>query len=139
MLVHLADWCYRRRRLVLALWVAALVGAFALAAAFGGEYKQNYLQPGSDSQAAQRSHSDSRSCSNVRTFPNRPSRQALPESGERVEGIEPSWPVWKTGTLPLSYTRVARGMWRHCRADSRAISCVRSEFRVYAAGWWQSP
>ncbi len=52
MLVHLADWCYRRRRLVLALWVAALVGAFALAAAFGGEYKQNYLQPGSDSEAA---------------------------------------------------------------------------------------
>ena len=20
-------------------------------------------------------------------------------------GIEPTWPVWKTGTLPLSYTR----------------------------------
>jgi RND superfamily putative drug exporter len=52
MLVPLADWCYRRRRLVVALWVAALVGAFALAGAFGGEYKQNYLQPGSDSQAA---------------------------------------------------------------------------------------
>jgi RND superfamily putative drug exporter len=52
MLVHVADWCYRRRRLVLALWVVALVGAFALAGAFGGEYKQNYLQPGSDSQAA---------------------------------------------------------------------------------------
>jgi hypothetical protein len=26
---------------------------------------------------------------------------------ERVEGIEPSWPAWKAGTLPLSYTRVA--------------------------------
>ena len=26
---------------------------------------------------------------------------------ERVEGIEPSLPVWKTGTLPLSYTRDA--------------------------------
>jgi hypothetical protein len=24
---------------------------------------------------------------------------------ERVAGIEPAWPVWKTGTLPLSYTR----------------------------------
>jgi RND superfamily putative drug exporter len=52
MLVRLADWCYRRRRLVVALWVVALVGAFAMAAAFGGEYKQNYLQPGSDSKAA---------------------------------------------------------------------------------------
>src|SRR5690242_39250 len=52
MLVSLADWCYRRRRLVVALWVAALVGAFALSGALGGEFKQNYLQPGSDSEAA---------------------------------------------------------------------------------------
>jgi hypothetical protein len=29
------------------------------------------------------------------------------KKGERVEGIEPSWPAWKAGTLPLSYTRVA--------------------------------
>ena len=25
---------------------------------------------------------------------------------ERVMGIEPTWPAWKAGTLPLSYTRV---------------------------------
>ena len=25
---------------------------------------------------------------------------------ERVKGIEPSSPVWKTGALPLSYTRM---------------------------------
>jgi hypothetical protein len=25
---------------------------------------------------------------------------------ERVEGIEPSPPAWKAGTLPLSYTRI---------------------------------
>ena len=25
---------------------------------------------------------------------------------ERVKGIEPSWPAWKAGALPLSYTRV---------------------------------
>ncbi|HET9998053.1 MAG TPA: MMPL family transporter [Nocardioides sp.] len=31
-------------------WVAALVGAFTLAGAFGGEFKQDYLQPGSESQ-----------------------------------------------------------------------------------------
>jgi RND superfamily putative drug exporter len=52
MLVHLADWCYRQRRLVVVLWVAALAAAFALASSFGGETKQDYLQPGSESQAA---------------------------------------------------------------------------------------
>jgi RND superfamily putative drug exporter len=52
MLVPLADWCYRRRRLVVILWIAALLGAFALAGAFGGALKQDYLQPGSESKAA---------------------------------------------------------------------------------------
>ena len=27
---------------------------------------------------------------------------------ERVTGIEPAWPAWKAGALPLSYTRVLR-------------------------------
>ena len=52
MLVNLADWCYRQRRLVVALWIAALAAAFALAGSFGGETRQDYLQPGSESQAA---------------------------------------------------------------------------------------
>src|SRR3954466_749072 len=30
-----------------------------------------------------------------------------PEGLERVTGIEPAWPAWKAGALPLSYTRVA--------------------------------
>ena len=30
---------------------------------------------------------------------------------ERVKGIEPSWPAWKAGTLPLSYTRFRRLPW----------------------------
>jgi hypothetical protein len=25
---------------------------------------------------------------------------------ERATGIEPAWPAWKAGTLPLSYARV---------------------------------
>ncbi len=25
-----------------------------------------------------------------------------------MAGIEPAWPAWKAGTLPLSYTRVCR-------------------------------
>jgi len=52
MLVRLADWCYRARRLVVVIWIAALVGAFALAGAFGGEPRQDYLQPGSESKTA---------------------------------------------------------------------------------------
>ncbi len=35
---------------------------------------------------------------------------------ERVTGIEPAWPAWKAGTLPLSYTRVpvqASGVYHH--------------------------
>jgi RND superfamily putative drug exporter len=52
MLVRLADWCYRKRRLVVVMWIAALLGAFALAGAFGGEFRQDYLQPGSESKAA---------------------------------------------------------------------------------------
>jgi len=52
MLVSLADWCYRRRRLVGLAWIAALVASFALASSFGGELRQDYLQPGSESKAA---------------------------------------------------------------------------------------
>ncbi len=28
-------------------------------------------------------------------------------AAERVTGIEPAWPAWKAGALPLSYTRGA--------------------------------
>ena len=29
------------------------------------------------------------------------------KSVERVTGIEPAWPAWKAGALPLSYTRIS--------------------------------
>jgi RND superfamily putative drug exporter len=51
MLVRLAAWCYARRRLVVALWVAALVGSIGLSSAFGGDFKQDYFAPGSESKA----------------------------------------------------------------------------------------
>ena len=35
-----------------------------------------------------------------------PLLERLGEEVERVAGIEPAWPAWKAGTLPLSYTRV---------------------------------
>ncbi len=34
-----------------------------------------------------------------------PPRRELVCFLERVKGIEPSWPAWKAGALPLSYTR----------------------------------
>jgi len=52
MLIRLADWCYRRRRLVVVMWIVALVGSYGAASAFGGEFRQDYLQPGSESKAA---------------------------------------------------------------------------------------
>jgi len=52
MLVQLASWCYRQRRAVVVLWIAALAAAFALSSWFGGDTTQDYLQPGSESQAA---------------------------------------------------------------------------------------
>ncbi len=52
MLVRLADWCFRQRRMVVVLWIAALAAGFALASSFGGETRQDYFQPGSESQAA---------------------------------------------------------------------------------------
>ncbi len=51
-LARLADFAYRRRRLVLASWVAALFAAFALVAAAGGEWSADYNTPGSQSKAA---------------------------------------------------------------------------------------
>jgi RND superfamily putative drug exporter len=52
MLVNLADWCFRRRRVVVITWLGALVVSFLLAGALGGEFRQDYLQPGSESRAA---------------------------------------------------------------------------------------
>src|SRR5829696_6341700 len=41
-----------------------------------------------------------------------------PEKLERATGIEPAWPVWKTGTLPLSYARNAF----HSSGDARVVN-----------------
>ena len=37
---------------------------------------------------------------------------------ERVTGIEPAWPAWKAGALPLSYTRTALPNGAVLRAES---------------------
>ena len=52
MLNRLARWSYRRRWIMVSLWVVALVGFGFLASTAGGEYSQNFSLPGSDSQEA---------------------------------------------------------------------------------------
>jgi RND superfamily putative drug exporter len=52
MLVRLAEWCYTRRRTVVIAWIIALVASFALAGAFGGKFRADYMAPGSESKAA---------------------------------------------------------------------------------------
>ena len=48
----LATWCLRHRRLVLAGWIAALVGIVGIAGAVGASYSSNFNLPSSDSQRA---------------------------------------------------------------------------------------
>ena len=45
----IAQFCYRRRRLVVAGWVLLVVGLFALSGAVGGEYRTEFKLPGSES------------------------------------------------------------------------------------------
>jgi RND superfamily putative drug exporter len=51
-LARLADFAYRRRRLVLGAWIAALFAAFALVSVAGGDWSADYNTPGSQSKAA---------------------------------------------------------------------------------------
>jgi RND superfamily putative drug exporter len=52
MLRSLAAFCYRRRRLVLGIWIVALVGVSILGKAEGGELAKTFNLPGSESQRA---------------------------------------------------------------------------------------
>ena len=51
-LARLARFTYRRRRVTVAAWVAALVAVIALAPMLAGEFSQDYAVPGSDSREA---------------------------------------------------------------------------------------
>jgi RND superfamily putative drug exporter len=52
-LARLADFAFRRRRLVLLGWIAALVVAFGAASQLGGDFTADYSTPGSESKAAE--------------------------------------------------------------------------------------
>ena len=49
---RLADLMFRRRRIVLAAWIVALVAAFAASGSLAGEFSADYATPGSESQRA---------------------------------------------------------------------------------------
>jgi len=49
---RIAQWCHDRHRLVIAMWLAALVGFGGLAVASGGGFVDNFSLPGSESQRA---------------------------------------------------------------------------------------
>jgi len=49
---RLGGWSYRRRRFVVAAWVAMLVGLMALSSAAGGAFSTQFSLPGSESQEA---------------------------------------------------------------------------------------
>ncbi len=49
MFSRLGPWCHDRRRLVLALWIAALIVANGIAGAVGDNYRQDFSLPGAES------------------------------------------------------------------------------------------
>jgi len=51
-LERLADFCYRRRWRVVALWVVGLIGTLVLSGAFGGEFRMDFTNDGSESGEA---------------------------------------------------------------------------------------
>jgi putative drug exporter of the RND superfamily len=52
-LARLGDVSFRRRRLVVLVWILGAVGVVALSSAFAGDYSADYSAHGSDSDAAQ--------------------------------------------------------------------------------------
>ena len=49
MFARMAKWCFDRRRLVLVLWVFALIAANGIAQSVGDDYRQDFSLPGADS------------------------------------------------------------------------------------------
>jgi uncharacterized membrane protein YdfJ with MMPL/SSD domain len=49
---HLAEFCYRRRRIVVVAWIVALVGVSVLGQTVGGDLLKTFSLPGTESQRA---------------------------------------------------------------------------------------
>ena len=51
-MIRLADFCYRRRRYVLAGWVVVLIAVFVTGGALPAEHRASYQTPGAESTKA---------------------------------------------------------------------------------------
>src|SRR6266540_710805 len=51
-LYRLGGWTFDRRRVVVGIWLAVLVGFGAVAAGFGGKVSNSFTVPGTESQRA---------------------------------------------------------------------------------------
>ena len=49
---RLTSWCFRRRRIVVPLWIVALVGVSVISAVGGADSRDNFAFPGTSSQRA---------------------------------------------------------------------------------------
>ena len=90
MLARLADVTFRRRRLVLAGWVAALVAVVAVGNALRGDWSADYSTPGSESRAAVEllhERFPERSADTVDVVWQAPGGAQAPAARERMDGF----------------------------------------------------
>jgi hypothetical protein len=65
-----------------------------------------------------------------------------PKRDQRATGIEPAWPAWKAGTLPLSYARAGRLNLATAREAAKAFLCgseATAERSYVAPAWLLKP
>ena len=89
-LARLGSWCYRRRRTVLATWIAALAATLVLVAPLAGDFKADFNTPGSDSAAAAAlldERFDDRSAETVDVVWHADAGARSPEIRERVDAL----------------------------------------------------
>ncbi|HEV2777367.1 MAG TPA: MMPL family transporter [Solirubrobacteraceae bacterium] len=89
-LARLGSWCYRRRRTVLATWVAALAATLVLVAPLAGDFKADFNTPGSDSAAAEAVLNDrfaDRSAATIDVVWHAAAGARSPAIRERVDGL----------------------------------------------------
>ena len=49
---HLTSWCFRHRRLVVVMWIVALIAVVVISAVGGADSRDNFALPGTNSQQA---------------------------------------------------------------------------------------